>query len=67
MSGHATLRTVVSSCVLAAYQENAGTVSTEDPDAHRPMLRLRTLPADVNWTQVDNAFAGKKKKHFNSC
>lgn len=50
------------SCVLVSYQEYVGTLSTDDPDAHRLMLQLRTLPADVNWTQVDNAFAGRKNK-----
>lgn len=48
--------------VLVSYQEYVGTVSTDDPDAHRLMLRLRPLPADVNWTQVDDAFAGRRKK-----
>lgn len=48
--------------VLVSYQEYVGTVSTDDPDAHRLMLRLRTLPADVNWTQVDDAFAGRREK-----
>lgn len=30
------------------------------------MLRLRTLPADVNWTQVDDAFAGKEQNNGKS-
>lgn len=59
------------SCGLVSHQEYVGTVTTDDPDAHGLMLRLRTLPADVNWTQVDDAFAGKKTKmmesHVNRC
>lgn len=48
---------------LVSHQEYVGTVATDDPDAHGLMLRLRTLPAYVNWTQVDDAFAGKKKQN----
>lgn len=41
-------------------------MTTDDPDAHGLMLRLRTLPAYVNWTQVDDAFAGKKQNNGKS-
>lgn len=38
-------------------------MSTDDPDADGLMLRLRTVSADVNGSQVDDAFTGKRKKH----
>lgn len=47
--------------MLVSHQEYVGTVPTDDPDAHGLMLWLRTLPTDVNWTQVDDAFAEEKK------
>lgn len=31
-------------------------MSTDDPDADGLMSRFRTVPADVDWTQVDDAF-----------
>lgn len=37
-------------------QECIGAVSTDDPDADGLMLRLRTVSADVNGSQVDDAF-----------
>lgn len=43
-----------------SHQEYVGAVTTDDPDAHGLMLRLGTLPAYMNWTQVDDAFAGGK-------
>ena len=48
-------------CVCVSYQECIGAVSTDDPDADGLMLRFRTVSADVNGSQVDDAFAGGRK------
>lgn len=48
-------------CVSVSYQECIRAVPTDDPDADRLMLRFRTVTADVNWSQVDDPFTGRKK------
>lgn len=48
--------------MCVSYQECIGAVSTDDPDANGLVLRFRTFPADVNWSQVDDAFTGRKKE-----
>lgn len=40
-----------------SYQECVGTVSTDDSDADGLVLRFRTVPADVNRSEIDDAFA----------
>lgn len=59
-SSHSSWKAALGS-VLVSHQEYVGTVPADNPDAHGLMLRLSRLPADVNWTQVDDAFAEKKK------
>lgn len=48
--------------MCVSYQECIGAVSTDDPDADGLMLRLRTVSADVNGSQVDDAFTGRRKE-----
>lgn len=45
---------------FVCYQECIGAVPTDDSDADRLTLLFRTVPVNVNWSQIDDAFTDNK-------
>lgn len=44
-----------------SHQECVGAVSADDSEANGLVLRFRTVPADVNGSEVDDPFTAKQK------
>lgn len=48
--------------VMVSYQECIGTMSADDPNAKGLVLRFRNIAANVDRSQVDDAFTWQKSK-----